>query len=248
MQALFRIVELQAGSIIVDGVDIAEIGLDDLRSRMAIIPQEPQLFSGTIRSNIDPFDEYDDAKLHDAMRRAYLLDDVHTARSEKAKESTPRTSDEHDRAKRFRLDTVIDDGGENLSVGERSLVSLARALVKDSKIIVLDECTASVDLETDAKIHNTIRTEFAHKTLLCIGAFSLDLRRSRYNLTLSAAHRLRTIIGYDRIMVMEAGEIVEFDTPAELFESGGLFHSMCSQSAISMSDITAAAEVGRRQK
>ncbi|ELU39861.1 ATP-binding cassette transporter YOR1 [Rhizoctonia solani AG-1 IA] len=121
---------------------------------------------------------------------------------------------------RFTLDTVIEEEGGNLSVGQRSLVSLARALVKDSKIIVLDEATASVDYETDKNIQDTISREFADKTLLCI------------------AHRLKTIIGYDRICVLDAGQIAEFDSPMALYKrTDGIFRSMCERSSITAEDI-----------
>lgn len=131
--ALFRIVELSRGSITIDGIDISTIGLQDLREKIAIIPQDALLFNGTIRSNLDPFSQFDDAVLWDALKRSWLVDqssehgDVATALS-----STGAP------ASRFTLDLVIEDEGNNLSVGERSLVSLARALVKDSKIVVLE--------------------------------------------------------------------------------------------------------------
>lgn len=157
MLALFRIVELNEGSITIDGIDISTIGLKDLRTKIAMIPQDPLLFSGTIRTNLDPFSEYDDATLWDALKRSYLVD--------------PEESDKSDKTanvKGFNLDSIIEADGANLSVGERSLLSLARALVKDSQVVVLDEATASVDLETDSKIQQTITTQFSHKTLLCI--------------------------------------------------------------------------------
>ncbi|QRV82925.1 ABC transporter transmembrane region [Ceratobasidium sp. AG-Ba] len=198
MAALFRIVELTSGSIRIDGLDIGEMGLSSVRSKIAIIPQEAGIFSGTIRSNMDPFNEYDDATLHDALRRSHLLGD----------ESKQATSP-------LGLDSPITAEGANLSVGQRSLLSLARALVKQTKILVLDEATASVDLETDSKIQSTIKTEFADRTLLCI------------------AHRLRTIINYDRVVVMDEGRIVELGTPAELYaRAGGIFRGMCEQSGI----------------
>ncbi|CAE6379048.1 unnamed protein product [Rhizoctonia solani] len=199
MAALFRIVELTSGSILIDGRDIGEMGLSALRSKIAIIPQEAGIFSGTIRSNMDPFGEYEDATLHDALRRSHLLG-----------QSTSSLS----------LDSPITAEGGNLSVGQRSLLSLARALVKQSKILVLDEATASVDLETDSKIQMTIKTEFADRTLLCI------------------AHRLRTIINYDRIVVMDQGQTVEVGTPLELFlEKDSIFRSMCDQSGIDAQEI-----------
>ncbi|KAL7279088.1 hypothetical protein ACG7TL_006926 [Trametes sanguinea] len=212
MLALFRIIELTSGSITIDGIDISKIGLKDLRSKISIIPQDPLLFSGTIRSNLDPFDLYTDAQLWDALRRSFLVD------SSKAEEAN--SDGTHTPTSRFNLDTVIESEGSNLSVGERSLLSLARALVKDSQVVVLDEATASVDLETDSKIQHTIQTQFRHKTLLCI------------------AHRLRTIISYDRILVMDAGRIAEFDTPVNLFSKpDGIFRTMCERSGITLEEI-----------
>ncbi|KAF7375201.1 Oligomycin resistance ATP-dependent permease YOR1 [Mycena sanguinolenta] len=220
MTALFRLVELTSGSIIIDGVDISKVGLGDLRNGLAIIPQDPLLFSGTLRSNLDPFNLADDATLWDALRRSYLVDPVKREGSIDEGPSGASTP-----MNKFTLDSVIEDEGQNLSVGQRSLVSLARALVKDAKILVLDEATASVDYETDRNIQDTIAHEFADRTILCI------------------AHRLATIIGYDRICVMDAGQIAEFDTPARLFELGGIFRGMCDHSSISLEDIKIAAKI-----
>ncbi|ELU37127.1 ATP-binding cassette transporter protein YOR1 [Rhizoctonia solani AG-1 IA] len=199
MAALFRIVELTSGSILIDGLDIGEMGLSSVRSKIAIIPQEAGIFSGTIRSNMDPFGEYDDATLHDALRRSHLLGQSISALS---------------------LDSPITAEGANLSVGQRSLLSFARALVKQSRVLVLDEATASVDLETDSKIQATIKTEFSDRTILCI------------------AHRLRTIINYDRVVVMDQGQIVEVGAPLHLFSNdSGIFRSMCDQSGIDAQEI-----------
>jgi ABC-type multidrug transport system fused ATPase/permease subunit len=140
------------------------------------------------------------------MKRSYLLEDLHNSES----------------LTYLNLDSPVDDGGENLSVGQQSLVALARALVKDCKIIVLDEASASLDLETDAKIRDTIISEFADRTLLCI------------------AHRLRTVIGYDRILVLDSGEVLEFDDPLTLFRKDGPFHAMCTRSSITEADIVKA--------
>ncbi|KAL6299258.1 P-loop containing nucleoside triphosphate hydrolase protein [Sparassis latifolia] len=212
MMALYRIVELTSGSITVDGVDISTIGLRDLRSKIAIIPQDPLLFSGTIRSNLDPFNVYSDAQLWDALHRSFLVEPPMKGEFTSDGAHTPTS--------RFNLDTVIEAEGANLSVGERSLLSLARALVKDSQVVVLDEATASVDLGTDSKIQHTIQTQFSHKTLLCI------------------AHRLRTIISYDRILVLDAGTIAEFDTPLNLYNRpDGIFRGMCERSDISALEI-----------
>ncbi|TFK49597.1 ABC protein [Heliocybe sulcata] len=222
MLALFRIVELSSGSIGIDGIDISTLGLKDLRSKISIIPQDPLLFSGTIRSNLDPFDLYDDARLWDALRRSFLVDPDMTG-----DESRRPSQDEepHKSTPRYTLETPIESEGANLSVGERSLLSLARALVKDSKVVVLDEATASVDLETDSKIQQTIQTQFKDRTLLCI------------------AHRLRTIISYDRILVLDAGKIAEFDSPINLFsQKDSIFHGMCERSNITLDEIKRARE------
>ncbi|KAJ7056631.1 ABC transporter [Mycena amicta] len=215
MTALFRLVELTSGSIVIDGVDISKIGLGDLRSGLAIIPQDPLLFSGTLRTNLDPFNLADDATLWDALRRSYLVDTV----KRESISSEPGTGTSTPTNK-FTLDTVIEDEGQNLSVGQRSLVSLARALVKNTKVLVLDEATASVDYETDRKVQDTIAHEFQDRTILCI------------------AHRLATIISYDRICVMDAGNIAEFDTPANLYQiPNGIFRGMCDHSSISLDEI-----------
>ncbi|KAL0061165.1 hypothetical protein AAF712_012035 [Marasmius tenuissimus] len=229
MTAIYRIVELDEGAITIDGVDISKVGLTDLRKGLSIIPQDPLLFSGTLRTNLDPFNLHDDAKLWDALKRSYLVESQAPAKraSLLSQGATSTVEDElpsgahtpRGGQARFTLDTVVEDEGNNLSIGQRSLVSLARALVKDTKVLILDEATASVDYETDRKIQDTIAHEFEDRTILCI------------------AHRLRTIISYDRICVLDAGQIAEFDTPANLYEHNGIFRGMCERSSISLEDI-----------
>ncbi|KAG6918643.1 hypothetical protein DXG01_012762 [Tephrocybe rancida] len=206
---LLRLVEY-SGSIIVDGIDIAELGLKDLRSKISIIPQDQS--AGTVRTALDPFSMYDDSRLWDALRRSFLVE---------LRPSTPSTVESEAPPDRIHLDSNIEAEGANLSVGERSLLSLARALVKDSRVVVLDEATASVDLETDKKIQTTIQSSFSDRTLICI------------------AHRLRTIIHYDRILVLDAGTIAEFDTPSNLFKrADGFFRGLCEKSNITWEEIT----------
>ncbi|KAJ3529958.1 hypothetical protein NMY22_g8782 [Coprinellus aureogranulatus] len=208
VMALMRIVEY-SGEISIDGVDISKLGLRSLRSKISIIPQDPTVFSGTVRTALDPFSLYDDARLWDALRRSFLVE-PEPNEGEKQEGSGPRIT----------LDTILEAEGLNLSVGERSLLSLARALVKDTKVVVLDEATASVDLETDKKIQQTIQTQFTGQTLICI------------------AHRLRTILGYDRILVLDSGSIAEFDSPLRLFQKeGGVFRSLCLRSNITEKEI-----------
>ncbi|GKT40843.1 multidrug resistance protein fer6 [Colletotrichum spaethianum] len=214
MSTLFRLVELSGGHITIDGVDISTIGLHDLRSRLAIIPQDPTLFKGTVRSNLDPFSEHTDLELWSALRQADLVPADANLEDPRSKESSV-----------IHLDSAVEEDGLNFSLGQRQLMALARALVRGSRIIVCDEATSSVDMETDDKIQNTIATSFKGRTLLCI------------------AHRLRTIIGYDRICVMDAGRIAELDTPLALWQrEGGIFRSMCDRSGIRLEDIRGASE------
>lgn len=204
MSALFRLVELSGGSITIDGVNIATVGLKDLRTRLAIIPQDPTLFRGTIRSNLDPFHEHTDLELWSALRQSDLLD---------------ADADVDDKSHgRMHLDSVVEEEGLNFSLGQRQLMALARALVRGSQIIVCDEATSSVDMETDQKIQKTIATGFKGKTLLCI------------------AHRLKTIINYDRICVMDQGRIAELGSPLRLWEDKGIFRGMCDRSGIRKQD------------
>ncbi|KAL7749460.1 Transporter of the ATP-binding cassette (ABC) [Sorochytrium milnesiophthora] len=202
--ALFRIMEASQGTITVDGVDIARIGLEDLRSRLTIIPQDPVLFEGTIRSNLDVFDEHDDMALWTALRR------VHLNQEETVQASS---SDDTDATPNIALDSPVSEGGANLSVGQRQLLTLARALLRRSKVIVMDESTANVSHDLDAKIQETIRSEFTSSTILCI------------------AHRLRTVIDFDRILVLDHGEVREFDSPRNLLKNEeGIFYNMCAES------------------
>jgi ATP-binding cassette subfamily C (CFTR/MRP) protein 1 len=213
MSALFRLTELSGGQIRIDGIDISTVGLHDLRSRLAIIPQDPTLFKGTIRSNLDPFHEHTDLELWSALRKANLVG-AETDHAER-----PPTSDTTgEAAGRIHLDSIVDEEGLNFSLGQRQLMALARALVRDSRIIVCDEATSSVDFETDRKIQETMATGFKGKTLLCI------------------AHRLKTIIHYDRICVMDVGKIAELDEPIRLYDQGGIFRGMCDKSGIVRED------------
>ncbi|XP_054648189.1 ATP-binding cassette sub-family C member 5 isoform X1 [Dunckerocampus dactyliophorus] len=176
--ALFRLVELAKGSIIIDGVDIAQIGLDDLRSKLAIIPQEPVLFIGTVRTNLDPWDQYSDSQIWEALEKTHIKDMV---------SQLPHS-----------LYSEVTENGENFSVGERQLLCVARALLRNSKILVLDEATAAIDTETDSLIQETIRCEFGSCTRLII------------------AHRLNTVMSCSKVMVMDNGQVLEFDNPAAL--------------------------------
>ncbi|KIY53870.1 multidrug resistance-associated ABC transporter [Fistulina hepatica ATCC 64428] len=199
--SFFRFVEPTEGRIIVDGLDISKIGLTDLRSRLTIIPQDPTILSGTLRSTLDVFDEYDDADIYEALRRVHLLPPV----------DAPVEDPEEQNANVFRnLEGSVSEGGENFSTGEKQLLCMARALLKHSKILVMDEATASVDYATDELIGKTIRQEFAGSTILTI------------------AHRLRTVIDYDRVMLLDQGRIAEFDSPNVLLnDSSSMFYQLC---------------------
>ncbi|XP_035267041.1 multidrug resistance-associated protein 5 [Anguilla anguilla] len=187
--ALFRLVELAGGSITIDGVNIARIGLEDLRSKLSIIPQEPVLFIGTVRSNLDPWGQHSEAEIWDALERTHIKDMVSLL---------PHS-----------LDSEVMENGENFSVGERQLLCVARALLRHCKILLLDEATAAIDTETDRLIQETIRLSFTGCTTLII------------------AHRLNTVLSCNRVMVLDQGEIVEFDAPSALLANeNSRFHAM----------------------
>ncbi|KAF9112682.1 hypothetical protein BGX27_002943 [Mortierella sp. AM989] len=184
--------EMGGGSIKIDGVDISTLGLTELRKHLAIIPQDPTLFAGTIRDNLDPFQEVPDSDLWEALDRAHLKD--------------------HIRGLPGGLSAEVAQNGENFSVGQRSLICLARALLRKSKILILDEATASVDVETDELIQRTIRKEFQDRTILTI------------------AHRVKTVMDSTRILVMEQGKVVEFASPEELLKNPeSLFFKLAQQ-------------------
>ncbi|XP_053917428.1 ATP-binding cassette sub-family C member 10 isoform X2 [Cuculus canorus] len=175
--ALFRMLELKSGRILLDGVDSKLVGLEELRSRLAIIPQDPFLFSGSIRENLDPQGKRTDAELHEVLEQCHLLGVI---------------------TQMGGLDSELGERGKSLSVGQRQLVCLARALLTQAKVLCIDEATASVDQKTDQLLQHTIRQRFADKTVLTI------------------AHRLNTILDSDRVLVMQAGRVAELDTPTRL--------------------------------
>ncbi|XP_050293273.1 probable multidrug resistance-associated protein lethal(2)03659 [Anthonomus grandis grandis] len=197
--ALFRLA-VNEGRIIIDGLDISKIPLSRLRSSISIIPQEPVLFSGSLRKNLDPFEEYTDEVIWRALEEVELKQVV---------SNFPQG-----------LASKMSEGGSNFSVGQRQLVCLARAIVKNNKILVLDEATANVDPQTDALIQNTIRRKFPDCTVLTI------------------AHRLHTIMDSDKVVVMDAGRIVEFGHPHELLQKkeNGVFYELVQQTGGAMAD------------
>lgn len=184
IQALFRLA-VNEGLIKVDNVDIGALGLHDLRSKISIIPQDPVLFSGTVRDNLDPFGHRSDEDIWRALERVELRSVVQNMQAG--------------------LDSKMSDGGSNFSMGQRQLVCLARAILRDNKILILDEATANVDRETDKLIQQTIRTQFGECTVLTI------------------AHRLHTVMDSDRVLVMDAGRVAEFGHPHELLQQADGF-------------------------
>ncbi|XP_010007785.1 PREDICTED: multidrug resistance-associated protein 1-like, partial [Nestor notabilis] len=191
---LFRVLEGSEGKIVIDGIDISTIGLHDLRGNLNIIPQDPILFSGTLQSNLDPLGKHSDLELWEVLELCHLKDFV---------QSLPK-----------KLLHEISEGGENLSVGQRQLVCLARALLRRTKILVLDEATASVDMETDNLVQSTIKREFHNCTILTI------------------AHRLHTVMDSERVLVLDTGRILEYDTPHNLLQRKGAFSEMVAEAGI----------------
>ncbi|KAF9541403.1 hypothetical protein EC957_003079 [Mortierella hygrophila] len=185
-------VDEDGGSIWIDGVDISTVGLSRLRKNLAIIPQDPTLFAGTVRENLDPFEELEDAELWEALERAHLKEHISTLAGG--------------------LSFKVSQNGDNFSVGQRSLICLARALLRKTKVLVLDEATAAVDVETDELIQKTIRKEFKDRTILTI------------------AHRIKTVMDSDKILVLEKGQVEEFETPEQLVKNKeSLFFKLARQ-------------------
>nr|XP_014346315.1 PREDICTED: multidrug resistance-associated protein 5-like isoform X4 [Latimeria chalumnae] len=189
--SLFRLVEISGGHITIDDINISKIGLKDLREKLSVIPQEPVLFTGTVRSNLDPMGVYTESQVWDALERTHMKDTIY---------QFP-----------LQLDTKVTENGENFSVGERQLLCLARALLRHSKILLLDEATAAIDAETESVIQTTIKEVFSDCTTLII------------------AHRLNTVLSCDRIMVIDQGKVVEFDKPFALMSNEkSQFYAMVS--------------------
>ncbi|PNH37816.1 hypothetical protein VD0004_g8985 [Verticillium dahliae] len=193
--ALFRIIEPTTGNISIDGLNTSSIGLLDLRRRLAIIPQDAALFEGTVRDNLDPGHVHDDTELWSVLDHARLKDHVDSMEGG--------------------LEAKINEGGSNLSQGQRQLVSLARAMLTPSNILVLDEATAAVDVETDAMLQQTLRSPlFANRTIITV------------------AHRINTILDSDRVVVLDKGEVVEFDSPKALLKKQGVFYGLVKQAGL----------------
>ncbi|XP_040361208.2 ATP-binding cassette sub-family C member 2 [Ixodes scapularis] len=201
--SLFRILEAATGNIFIDDVDISALGLHDLRTKLTIIPQDPVLFAGSLRMNLDPNEEYSDEQVWAALEKAHL--------------------------KRFfqnkpgNISFLVEEEGQNLSVGQHQLICLARALLRNTKVLVLDEATASVDPDTDGLVQRTIRRDFGHCTVITV------------------AHRLQTIMDVDRIVMMRDGEIVEVGSPEKLLrDRESAFHAMAREAGLTRTESDAA--------
>ncbi|KAI1377194.1 P-loop containing nucleoside triphosphate hydrolase protein [Hypoxylon crocopeplum] len=224
--AIFRALEAESGKILIDDVDIGMIGLQDLREAITIVPQDPTLFSGTIRTNLDPFDIYTDEEVFAALRkvrligpneripsttRSLLSSEQNSALVDDQAVTTPTTPTTSNKNIFLDLSSSVAESGSNLSQGQRQLLCLARAMLKDPKVLVMDEATASIDYATDAKIQETIR----------------DLKST----IITIAHRLATIVDYDKVLVLDHGAVVEYGHPHELIQKeDGSFRSMCEMS------------------
>ena len=196
LMCLFRLVEpCINSSLYIDNIDCLKLGLKELRSKISIIPQDPVLFSGTIKFNLDPFNINNDYDIINILKKCQLYD--------KLKGGCNSDND---------LDILnyhVTENGDNFSNGQKQLICIARAFLQNNKILVLDEATASIDQKTDKLIQELIRNDFKNKTVICI------------------AHRLQTIIDYDRLIVLQNGIIKQFDKPNILLKNkNGLFYQM----------------------
>lgn len=219
--ALFRVLEATSGTISIDGIDVAKIRLHDLRSRLTIIPQDPVLFTGTFRSNLDPFNEHTDSEMCDALERVHFsrtstITTEDPGEEEEAAMAAAAAHDEEDENSQTGpldlLSKPVSQGGHNLSQGQRQLLCMARAVIARPKILVMDEATSSVDMKADAAIQKSIRQCFHDSTLIVI------------------AHRLSTLADFDKIFVLEAGEVIEHGSPKDLMLQGGAFWDLVQES------------------
>ena len=190
--SMFRLLEASSGNICIDDIDISEIGLEMLRKNLTIIPQEPTIIEGTLRENIDPSNNFTDEQIKNILYDVGL-DDFMVDKN---------------------LDYEIENNGNNISIGEKQLICIARALIKKSKIILMDEATANIDYKTESFLQNSINEQLKDCTVITI------------------AHRIKTIINYDKILVLNNGEIVEYDSPQILLEKKGLFYQLYKESIV----------------
>ena len=211
--SLFQFIHASQGTILIDGLDASKINLHDLRSRMAIIPQDPVLFSGTVRSNLDAFNEHTDAVLREALERVHLVPSGSVSAQSASEATSGATTPQAKNINPFTsLNSPISEGGLNLSQGQRQLLCLARAIVSRPKILVLDEATSAVDIHTESLIRKSMDEEFTGCTTIVI------------------AHRLATVVNYDRILVLGEGKVVEFGKPWDLLQKeAGAFRSMVKE-------------------
>ncbi|KAJ2858286.1 Canalicular multispecific organic anion transporter 1 [Coemansia erecta] len=200
--ALMRIVEPAAGTIFIDGIDISTIGLNALRSQISIVPQDPVLFEGTVRDNLDPKGDFTDKEIWEVVNKAHIQDLLKTPTAKYAPSNNCQ-SNFFDMASRpwvekTGLDKWVTSNGKNFSVGQRQLISLCRALLWRRPILILDEATANIDMATDKIMQQVVQAEFQSSTVITI------------------AHRLDTIMNSDKILVVDNGRIAEYDTPSNL--------------------------------
>lgn len=231
--ALFRALEAETGKVLIDGIDIGQMGLRDLREAITIVPQEPTLFMGTIRSNLDPFDAYGDDEIFAALRRVHLIGPDERPRggtlgsarssSSSSESDSPLPASPTNKNVFLDLSSTVAETGSNLSQGQRQLLCLARAMLKNPSVLLMDEATASIDYATDAKIQDTIRE--LTSTIITI------------------AHRLQTIADYDKVLVLDRGTLKEFGHPWQLMsDEDGVFRSMCDMSG----DYEALAKIAKK--